>query len=244
MIENPQDEYLETLYHLRERHQLDFEALREHVPELCEETFEGLIEDQLITVHGERIELTEEGFRKAEKIVRQHRLAERLLTDVLHMNPSEVEDSACEFEHIIADEIAESICILLGHPRTCPHGSPIPEGPCCRAFRKECTSLVVPLTEMPVGASARIAYVNSARDDRQHRLAHFGVVPGNQIRLHQRKPSIVVVLDSSRLAMEPSVAGDILVWKTWCDVPARDATPVPKPRRGFWRKRNGRSSRG
>ncbi len=78
------------------------------------------------------VEFTERGSRMAADIIRRHRLAERLFTETLNMqNESEVEQQACKFEHILSPEATERICAFLGHPRTCPHGAPIPEGACC-----------------------------------------------------------------------------------------------------------------
>ena len=65
-------------------------------------------------------------------IIRRHRLAERLFTDSLALDSeSEIEQQACKFEHILSPEATDKICAFLGHPRTCPHGAPIPLGPCC-----------------------------------------------------------------------------------------------------------------
>jgi DtxR family Mn-dependent transcriptional regulator len=172
-----------------------------------------LAEQGRLRLEGQRIELSEAGFRQAEKITRQHRLAKRLLADVLNMNPAKVDEVACEFEHMIAEEITDGICTLLGHPRTSPGGEPIPEGPCCRASAQSAAAAVVPLTEVPLGAMARIAYINSRGDVRQHRLAGLGVVPGAQVRLHQLKPAVVIALEHSRVAMEEAIARDILVWR-------------------------------
>ena len=85
------------------------------------------------------VEFTERGRRKAEDIIRRHRLAERLFTETLNMeNEAEIEQQACKFEHILSPEATERICSFLGHPRTCPHGAPIPEGACCtKAESKE-----------------------------------------------------------------------------------------------------------
>ncbi len=78
------------------------------------------------------IELTPRGYRRAADIIRRHRLAERLFTDSLAMDSeTEIEQQACKFEHILSEEATDKICAFLGHPRTCPHGSPIPPGPCC-----------------------------------------------------------------------------------------------------------------
>jgi putative ABC transport system ATP-binding protein len=78
------------------------------------------------------VELTARGRERAGSIIRRHRLAERLFTDSLAMDSeTEIEQQACKFEHILSPEATDKICAFLGHPRTCPHGAPIPPGPCC-----------------------------------------------------------------------------------------------------------------
>src|SRR5450432_119154 len=80
------------------------------------------------------VELTARGRQRAADIIRRHRLAERLFTDSLALeSESEIEQQACKFEHILSPEATEKICTFLGHPRTCPHGAPIPPGRCCGA---------------------------------------------------------------------------------------------------------------
>ena len=78
------------------------------------------------------VEFTDRGRQRAADIIRRHRLAERLFTESLGMqNEEEIEQQACKFEHILSPEATDRICSFLGHPRTCPHGSPIPAGACC-----------------------------------------------------------------------------------------------------------------
>jgi ABC-type lipoprotein export system ATPase subunit len=78
------------------------------------------------------VELTDRGRKKAADIIRRHRLAERLFTDSLALDSeTEIEQQACKFEHILSPEATDKICTFLGHPRTCPHGAPIPPGSCC-----------------------------------------------------------------------------------------------------------------
>jgi putative ABC transport system ATP-binding protein len=78
------------------------------------------------------VEFTPRGRERAGSIIRRHRLAERLFTDSLAMDSeSEIEQQACKFEHILSPEATDKICAFLGHPRTCPHGAPIPPGACC-----------------------------------------------------------------------------------------------------------------
>ncbi|HWF92983.1 MAG TPA: ATP-binding cassette domain-containing protein [Terriglobales bacterium] len=83
------------------------------------------------------VELTARGRQKAGDIIRRHRLAERLFTDSLAMDSeTEIEQQACKFEHILSPEATDKICTFLGHPRTCPHGAPIPSGACCGVENK------------------------------------------------------------------------------------------------------------
>jgi putative ABC transport system ATP-binding protein len=78
------------------------------------------------------VELTPRGRQRAADIIRRHRLAERLFTDSLALDSeTEIEQQACKFEHILSPEATDKICAFLGHPRTCPHGAPIPPGACC-----------------------------------------------------------------------------------------------------------------
>ena len=78
------------------------------------------------------VELTSRGRQRAADIIRRHRLAERLFTDSLALDSeTEIEQQACKFEHILSREATDKICSFLGHPLTCPHGAPIPPGPCC-----------------------------------------------------------------------------------------------------------------
>src|SRR5579864_5740521 len=82
------------------------------------------------------VELTPRGRHRAADIIRRHRLAERLFTDSLAMDSeTEIEQQACKFEHILSPEATDKICAFLGHPRTCPHGAPIPPGSCCGRTR-------------------------------------------------------------------------------------------------------------
>ncbi len=76
-------------------------------------------------------DFTRKGKRRAGYIVRNHRLMERFLVDVVGVKPSKVEHTACGAEHYMPEEVANAICTYLGHPRECFHGYPIPKGKCC-----------------------------------------------------------------------------------------------------------------
>jgi putative ABC transport system ATP-binding protein len=84
-----------------------------------------------ILAHGAFPEFTTEGHRRAESLIRRHRLAETLFTKTFQMHESVVEAEACYFEHILSPTVTDSICAFLGHPAACPHGKAIPRGICC-----------------------------------------------------------------------------------------------------------------
>ncbi len=86
---------------------------------------------KLVEMRDTDVHLTETGNRRARDAVRRHRLAERLFKDTFAIDDSEAHTQACKFEHIISPELDQRICTFLGHPKTCPHGNPIPPGDCC-----------------------------------------------------------------------------------------------------------------
>jgi putative ABC transport system ATP-binding protein len=86
---------------------------------------------QLVELRNGEVQLTPGGSQRARNVVRRHRLAERLFKDTFAIEESEVHNQACKFEHIISPELDQRICTFLGHPKTCPHGNPIPPGDCC-----------------------------------------------------------------------------------------------------------------
>jgi DtxR family Mn-dependent transcriptional regulator len=82
--------------------------------------------DGLVRVDHGRIDLTAEGLRLAERVVRRHRLAERFLTDMLGLSWAVAHKEAGKWEHVISDEVEQAMVRVLGEPTTCPHGNPIP----------------------------------------------------------------------------------------------------------------------
>jgi putative ABC transport system ATP-binding protein len=90
-----------------------------------------LTELGMLELRESQVKFTPRGEIRARDIVRRHRLAERLLTDTFSIADSEADSHACKFEHIISPELDQRICTFLGHPKTCPHGNPIPPGSCC-----------------------------------------------------------------------------------------------------------------
>lgn len=93
-------------------------------------------ERHLVELQNGEALLTPVGSQRARGVVRRHRLAERLFKDTFAVDDAEAHDQACRFEHIISPELDQRICTFLGHPKTCPHGNPIPPGACCNGKGK------------------------------------------------------------------------------------------------------------
>jgi len=170
-----------------------------------------LVEDGLVRQGTEGLVLTAQGYQKAKEIIRSHRLAERLLHDVLNLQSEEMEHSACRYEHMMGSEATDSICILLGHPRTCPHGKSIPPGDCCEAGETTLRPLVVPLTELDAGEEATVAYIGTRDNTRLSYLTSLGVMTGRPLELVQRRPSYIVKIDESTVAFDDAIAREIFV---------------------------------
>jgi len=216
MREQKIEELLETVFTEREKgcdqaEAILFSAFAGHAPDKSIEDFAELARLRLVSFDGVHVLLTAEGEQRARLIVRRHRLAERLLRDLLDLAEGEAESQACEFEHILSSEATDSVCTLLGHPPTCPHGKAIPPGECCTSAHKTIRPLVTGLVSLPVGARARIVFVAPRSHDRMDRLASFGVVPGSEIRLRQKAPAYVLDLGETTIGLDPEIAGEVFV---------------------------------
>ncbi|MBF0610900.1 MAG: metal-dependent transcriptional regulator [Magnetococcales bacterium] len=212
--ERRRDELLEMLWRLTERHEPTLGFLRQHD---TEQRYEGYLKEfssnGMIRMEEGRILLTSKGQKKARDIVRRHRLAERLLVDVMGKLASETEEEACEFEHVLAPELVDAICTLLGHPTTCPHGQPIPDGACCAKKKQVVEMSVVSLTQVEAGQQIRIASIDTQDPQRLSRLLALGFMPGSNITLLQRYPTLVVQLEGRQIAFEESIGNDLRVWQ-------------------------------
>ncbi|MBD3916969.1 metal-dependent transcriptional regulator [Nocardioides hwasunensis] len=123
--------YLRTIYELVEE---DIVPLRARIAErlhqsgpTVSQTVARMERDGLLTVEGDRhLELTEEGLLLATRVMRKHRLAERLLTDVIGLDWELVHAEACRWEHVMSETVERRLLDLLDHPTESPYGNPIP----------------------------------------------------------------------------------------------------------------------
>ena len=123
--------YLRTILELEEE---NIVALRARIAErlrhsgpTVSQTIGRMERDGLVVVSGDRhLELTEAGRKRATEVMRKHRLAERLLADVIGLDWAYVHDEACRWEHVMSERVERRIYELLNHPTESPYGNPIP----------------------------------------------------------------------------------------------------------------------
>jgi DtxR family Mn-dependent transcriptional regulator len=124
------EEYCEAIWELKED---EVEVIQARVAErlhvsrpAVSEMIKRMQSDGYVSLEGSTINLTTNGRDLAEQVVRRHRLAERLLTDILGLPWADAHIEAGKWEHVISDPVERAINRVLDNPTTCPHGNPIP----------------------------------------------------------------------------------------------------------------------
>ncbi len=212
MIKEQKEEMLELAWVNIEKGVFSREVVEQSKDkQISVELLDELIKEGYLKEEGQQLNLTSRGEKEARRLIRSHRLSERLFTDVLNIAGKNMEEHACAFEHFLSDEVVDSICTLLGHPKECPHGRAIPPGPCCEKALKEIAPLIIPLNEIKAGAEVQIAYVATKSDRRLDQLAIFGIIPGTTVHVHQIKPSFVLKIGETNIALDDDVIKDVYV---------------------------------
>lgn len=210
MLSQKAEEILELLWVMtQEEPDQTVQLNEEYSPESPE--IEELSKLGFVKYEGKNLILQGEGLKEAESVVRRHRLAERLMADVLDIQDNLFEKNACQFEHLLLKEAEENVCTLLGHPRECPHGKPIPIGPCCKKTAYEARSVVLPLCELSPGDRGRVAYLRTGNSQRLQKLLTLGILPGVEVEMLQRFPSFVFRIGHSQMAVDQEMAEGIHV---------------------------------
>ncbi len=205
-LSDNEEEILESLWIEIEENKIkpDIRILKD------DSAFQELIEKGLIDANKENV-FTEEGLKEAEKCVRRHRLAERLVADILDVKDPLLHEASCKFEHGLHYGLEDNICTLLGHPRQCPHGKRIPPGDCCRGMEKVPQKLIVPLRELFPGDIGKVSYINTHDREVLQKLIAMGILPGNEVKLLHRFPSFVFEMNKSIFAIDKDLADNIFI---------------------------------
>lgn len=204
-LSESEEMFLERLWCLREIEKNTRRALiGTHDGPLRERLLEGFQQKGLVSVKEEKVDLTDAGFAYARDVIRRRRLTEVLLHNVLELNLNVAETSACKIEHLINEEVTDSICTFLGHPVQCPHGKPIPRGGCCQQNKGSLKPLIEPLRNLPVGKKARIVFITSEDAGVLQRLTSLGLYPGVVVSVRQHTPTVILRAGETDIAIDSS----------------------------------------
>lgn len=187
------EEYVETIYRLQKRSGVaktkDLAEELHVVPGSITNTIEHLERHGLVEHEPYRgVKLTANGEKLALDILRRHRLAERLLTDILKAGWSDVHESACRLEHALTEEVVTLLEKRLGNPRFCPHGNPIPTES-GEVTEEEC----YPLTEIGLNDIYKVAKITDEKQENLETLASKGVKPNVLLHVVKKKASCIVL---------------------------------------------------
>jgi DtxR family Mn-dependent transcriptional regulator len=166
---------------------------------------EGLIE------RGEHKEalLTPPGRKRAERVVRKHRIIERLLTDFMGYTAAEAHVHADELGDTFSDDMVERIDERLGHPERCPHGWPVDPD-----VEQDENQHLAPLSELPAGAHATIVRLAEHDGELLHWFYDEGLVPGREIEVRDAQPAagqMTVRLNGTERAIGEKAAAGLFV---------------------------------
>jgi DtxR family transcriptional regulator, Mn-dependent transcriptional regulator len=211
----PVEEYLETVLSLKEEGTPVIQAriaerLGRSAPSVSE-MLDRLSDDGYVRRDGRVVELTPKGSALAEKVVRKHRLAERLLADVIGLEWHKVHSEAGRWEHVISDDVEARLIELLGDPATCPHGNPIPG-----SRRTVVSHTHIPLSEAVAGTTVRLERISEEVELDVEALVYLDshhFIPGSTATVTSRAPDGTLVLEvqDATVAMGPSLARRLFV---------------------------------
>ena len=217
------DEYLETIYFLAfpigEYHPRDttLPTLSSRVAEMlgvsrasAGEMLKRLEADGLVE-RGERKEaiLTAAGRKRAEQVVRKHRIVERLLTDFMGYTAAEAHVHADEIGESFSDDMIERVSEKLGRPDRCPHGWPVDTD-----FEQAENRELAPLADLPAGSRAEIVRLAEHDGDLLHWFYDQGFVPGAEVEVRDVAPAaeqLTVRLDGHEQTIAEKAAAGLFV---------------------------------
>jgi DtxR family transcriptional regulator, iron-dependent repressor len=185
---------------LVERLGLSAPAVSEQVNRLVDQGYAELLDDRTLR-------LTPSGRQLATSIVRRHRLAERLLVDVIGLEWEKVHREADRWEHAISADVEEKLVQLLGDPMTCPHGNPIPGS--------QQQADVVPTVVLSQAEPGRVTVTRVSErlevdDDAMTLIARGGLIPGSKAEVLDRRPDGVAVRTDAGERVVPDAIAHLL----------------------------------
>jgi DtxR family Mn-dependent transcriptional regulator len=217
--------YLRTVYELEEEGIVPLRAriaerLHQSGPTVSQ-TVARMERDGLLTVKGDRhLELSPKGRQLATRVMRKHRLAERLLTDIIGLEIEYVHEEACRWEHVMSEQVERRLVELLDHPSESPYGNPIPGLSELGELGRDAGFLegVVPMTKAVSGSIEplrlvvrRISEPLQTDTEVMSVLRRVGVLPGNDVLVSQGHDGVIVARQGETAEIDSESAAHIFV---------------------------------
>jgi DtxR family Mn-dependent transcriptional regulator len=209
----PLEEYLETIHALEEEGAVVIQArLVErlgHSAQSVSEMVRRLQSEDYVERRGRGVVLTAEGRRRAESVVRKHRLAERFLVEIVGLPWHRAHVEAGRWEHVISAEVESRFVEILGNPSTCPHGNPIPGAPQVEDHQHR-------LAESEPGEHVRLARITEQVEvdlEALEFLSEHGFVPGVGAEVRAKAPdgTLTLELDGNSVSLGPAMCRQLYV---------------------------------
>ncbi|MBA4367126.1 MAG: iron-dependent repressor [Desulfobacterium sp.] len=218
MLNEKLEEIMEAIWCAAENKTYSIDSIRKNCSIDFLETDLATLENKgMIMIKDNNILFSKNGNAVAQEIIRRHRLAEVLVSSVLKLKDTAMEEVACKVEHSLVPEVEDSICTLLGHPEICPDGNPIPKGRCCNRNLKEVSNVIVRLTDIKPGKKGKITYIKPGSHSNMHQLLSIGLHPGIIVTVHRATPAFCIKFENTELALDEEIAKNIFVWEIIVD---------------------------
>lgn len=206
-----EEEYLERIYRLEESGSKrvkttdlakDLGVSPASVSEMLSQTLskKGLVDYEPY----KGVKLTRKGKKAAASMVRKHRLAERLLVDVVGVDWDKSHEEACKLEHALSEDVIEKLDKTLGNPTSCPHGNVIPD-----QDGKTTSDDSQPLTDYEPPSMVEVTRISNERSDILNQLCSMGIFPGTKLKLLKKTPlggPLLVDLGKCQIAVGNDIA--------------------------------------
>ncbi len=219
--------YLRTIFELEEE---GIVPLRARIAErlgqsgpTVSQTVARMARDGLLTVEGDRhLQLSTAGRAHATRVMRKHRLAERLLVDVIGLEWDEVHEEACRWEHVMSETVERRVLALLDNPTVSPYGNPIPglqeldaslSAPEFRAGLRSLREAAEALAEgeHAVVVVRRIGEPVQTDNEVMHRLRRVGLRPGAAIQITPAAGGVLISSGGEATELDPELAVHVFV---------------------------------
>ena len=216
MITSSREDYLEAIFHLESEGKVaTTQEIAQHLAISSASVSENIkkLADEKLLIYSpyKGVKLSSKGKKIAVDVVRRHRLSERFLVDKLGVKWEEAHEQAHKLEHGISKVVENKLYEMLGEPKTCPHGNPVPDG--AGSIKEERS---YPLSTLNKNDKVKIVKITDEEPKLLCYLATLGLMPRTSLKIEEKAPfdgPIMIKLKNATYALGKKIADSIWVKK-------------------------------